>query len=260
MKFDGVDLAGARRARIEELVRERGAVSVQELCEEFEKSEATIRRDLLELANKGSVTRTHGGVMINSHVIYDLPNDKRKSIGADEKRRIADAAIEMLTGDEVVFLDAGTTALAVAEQAQRKPDCHYVTTSLGVARRLKAQKIENFFLVGGSYNGINDSFVGTLAIAAIRSLSFDISFLCCSSINVSRKSIGLHDHAYSQTQKEAISASRLNYVIADDTKFQATALIWTAEFRELDGIITNRELDDSIAAQLKEQKMEVVLT
>lgn len=255
---EGLGLAGARRAKIETLVRERGAISVKELCQELKKSEATIRRDILELADKGSVTRTHGGVMVNSNVIYDLPNKERKSLWAAEKGRIGHAAIQMLTGNEVVFLDAGTTSLAVAEQAHLKPSCHYVTTSLGVARRLKAQEIEDFFLVGGSYNAVNDSFVGTLAIAAIRSLSFDISFLCCSAINMSRGSIGMFDHAYSQIHKEAIAASQANYVIADSSKFEATAFIWTAELRELDGVITNHELNDDIVTQLKE-KMEVVL-
>ena len=173
-KMENSNLSGVRRRKIAELVEERGSVAVRELCEQFGMSEATIRRDLRKLGETGVVARTHGGVMTNSNVIADLPNEERRLVRSEEKRRIGRAAIDMLAGDEVVFLDAGTTALSVADNAHRKPGCSYVTTCLGVARRLRSHEIANFIMIGGSYRSINDSFAGTLAIAELRSLTFDI--------------------------------------------------------------------------------------
>jgi DeoR/GlpR family transcriptional regulator of sugar metabolism len=254
-----VNLSGVRRRKIAQLVQERGSVAVRDLCEQFGMSEATIRRDLRELGDKGVVTRTHGGVMINAGVMSDLPNEERKLVGSEEKGRIGLAAIQMLGGDEVVFLDAGTTALAVADNAHMKSGCRYVTTCLGVARSLRSQDIPSFFMVGGSYQSVNDSFAGTLAISTLRALSFDVSFLCCSAIDIARRSISIGDEIYSQVQREAIAVSRRNFVVAHSDKFTANAFIRTASFDDLDGIITDSGLDRELISRLQNGGLEVVL-
>jgi len=256
---DTIDLAGVRRRKIAKLVEERGALGVRDLSKKFGVSDVTIRRDLKELGQLGVVTRTHGGVMINSAIMAELSNEERKTVAHAEKARIGKVAIDMLSGEEVVFLDAGTTALAVAANAHLKPDCRYVTTCLGVATQLMGQDIRYFYLIGGAYRGTNDSFTGSLAIAALRSLSFDMSFLCCSAIDISRRSISLGDEAYSQVQKEAIASSRRNIVVAHHDKVSANGFVHTASFDQLDCIITDTGLDDVARTQLKTANIEVVL-
>lgn len=253
------DLAAVRRRKIAELVRARGAMGIRDLSDQFGVSEATIRRDLKALEDGGLVVRTHGGVLINSNVIVDLPNEERKSVGAEEKLRIGQAAIESLSGDEVVFLDAGTTAHSVASFAHKKPGCNYVTTSLGVANQLQAQGIENFYMIGGSYQLVNDSFAGTLAISTLRTLSFDIAFLCCSAVDVNKRSISVASEVYSQVQKEVILNTRRRFVIADNSKFKSNAFMRTARFDQISGIITNRELDEGTIAKVREADLELVL-
>lgn len=256
---ENTNLSGVRRRKIAQIVQEHGSVAVRDLCQRFGMSEATIRRDLRELDELGVVTRTHGGVMMNARVMADLPNEERKQVGSEEKRRIGLAAIDLLSGDEVVFLDAGTTALAVADNASRKPGCRYVTTCLGVARRLREQEIPSFFMIGGSYQRVNDSFAGALAISALRSLSFDVSFLCCSAVDIVRRSISIGDEAYSQVQREAIAVSRRNIVVAHRDKFSANAFIRTAGFEDLDTIVTDRDLDRDAVARVRGAGLEVIL-
>ncbi|WP_116085218.1 DeoR/GlpR family DNA-binding transcription regulator [Tropicimonas sp. IMCC34011] len=256
---DSMDLAGVRRRKIAKLVEDRGSVGVRDLSEAFGVSDVTIRRDLRELGKQGVVTRTHGGVMINSSILADLPNEERKFVGSEEKDRIGQVAIELLGEEDVAFLDAGTTALAVASYAHRRPNCYYVTTSLGVATRLMEQDIQNFYLIGGAYRGTNDSFIGTLAISAIRSLSFDVSFLCCSSIDIERRSISMNDEVYAQVQKEAIASSRRNIVVAHHDKVTVSGFVHTAGFHQLDGIITDSGLNEESHAQLMNAKIEVML-
>lgn len=255
---DVPDLSEIRRRKIAEIVERRGSVAVRELCDELGRSEATIRRDLRELGRQGIVDRTHGGVMAKTSAVSDLPNDERKLIGWAEKQRIAQAAMDRLNGQEVVFLDAGTTALALAELAGQKPGCRYVTTCLGVAKRLKAQGIADFYMIGGSYLPVNDSFVGSLAIAGLRSLTFDVAFFCCSAVNLARECIEIGDEIYALIQREALDSARRRYVIADHRKFETYAFARTAGFDELDGIITNAELATDTVAQLRGTGMEVV--
>ncbi len=253
------EFAAVRRKKIVDLVQERGAIGMRDLCDQFGMSEATIRRDLKELDARGLVARTHGGATINSNVMVDVSNEERKAVGAAEKQRIGATAIELLAGNEVVFLDAGTTALAMAAHAHKRPGCTYATTSLGVANLLQSQRIQHFYLIGGAYRPLNDSFAGILAVTALRSLSFDWAFLCCSAIDVGRRSISIVDESYSQIQKEAIAVSRKIFVMADHRKFKATAFMRTASFDEIYGVITTTEVDGETIAQLRNTCMELVL-
>lgn len=256
---ENFNLAAVRRRKIADLVRARGAMGIRDLGLQFGVSDATIRRDLRALDDDGIVVRTHGGVLTNTNVRVDLPNEERKAVGAAEKLRIGAAAIEMLSGDEVVFLDAGTTAHAVAAHAQKKPRCTYVTTSLGVANQLQAQGIANFYIIGGSYEPVNDSFAGTLAVSALRSLSFDIAFLCCSAVDVTKRSISVASEIYAQVQKEVILNTRRCFVIADGSKFKPNAFMRTSQFDQITGIITNRELDERTIADINDADLELVL-
>ena len=256
---DSFDLAAVRRGKVADLVAARGAMTLRDLCAHFGVSDATMRRDLLALDGEGRVERTHGGVMKIASVLGDLPNDQRKSVGAEEKRRIGLAAINLLNGDEVVFLDAGTTARAVAVHAVKKPNCTYVTTSLGIAEKLRSLGITDFYLVGGAYEPVNDSFAGTLAIEALRSLSFDVAFICCSAIDLKSRSISVASEAYSQVQKEVLANSRIKFVIADGSKFRSSAFMRTAVFSQISGIITNRESSHSDLDLVRKTNLELVL-
>ena len=256
---DSFELAGVRRRKIAQIVEERGSVGVRDLSEEFGVSDVTIRRDLKELGQLGVVTRTHGGVMINSSSMADLSNEERKTVGHEEKRRIGQVAIDLLSSEEVVYLDAGTTALAVAMNAHRKPNCHYVTTCLGIATQLMEQNIKNFYLIGGAYRETNDSFTGTLAISALRKLTFDVAFLCCSAIDIARRSISIGDELYSQVQIEAIASSRRSIVVAHHDKLSANSFVHTAGFDQLSCIIMDSGLDEDKYAQLVSANIEVVL-
>lgn len=256
---ENIDLAGVRRQKIAKTVKQRGSIGVRDLSEEFGVSEVTIRRDLKELGEMGVVTRTHGGVMVNSSILTDVSNEERKSVCSEEKKRIGKMAIEMLAEEEAVFLDAGTTAVAVASFAHLRPRCRYVTTCLGVAVQLLDQGIKNFYVIGGGYREKNDSFAGTLAVSALRTLSFDVAFLCCSGIDIDRRSIAINDEVYSQVQKEAIESSSRNIVVAHHEKVTASGFVHTANFDQLHCIIMDSGLDAERTARLEAANIEVLL-
>ena len=68
-----------------------GQLTVAEAARALGVSEATIRRDLDQLARQQLVTRTRGGAMAG-HVSYDLPLRYKTARHAREKQRIGRAA------------------------------------------------------------------------------------------------------------------------------------------------------------------------
>ena len=58
-------MKGARQRSIQELLRAHGSMTVRQLSTHFDVSEATIRRDLKQLAGTAGLERMHGGVAFN---------------------------------------------------------------------------------------------------------------------------------------------------------------------------------------------------
>ena len=135
-------LAEERFAQILALMAEKRTATVQELCEALNASESTIRRDLNELDRLGKVNKVHGGATLpDSQFRADEPTMAAKeSLAVAEKRAIANAAAALITAEDFVYLDAGSTTLALARAISGPAlDATYVTNGVAHARLL-AQK------------------------------------------------------------------------------------------------------------------------
>ena len=145
-------LAEERLSRIMKLLSQQRTATVQELCEALDASESTIRRDLNELDRMGKVNKVHGGATLpDSQFLADEPTMATKeTLAVVQKKCIAKAAAALITAEDFVFLDAGSTTLAlVRELSGSVLDARYVTNGVAHARTL-AQKGCKVFLLGGA--------------------------------------------------------------------------------------------------------------
>src|SRR5678816_3445441 len=94
---------------------EDGGVEVAMLSTRFEVSAATIRRDLELLESQRLLARTHGGA-VPMGVVYELPLRYKGARHHDEKRRIAEAAADLITDGMAIGLTGGTTCTEVARE------------------------------------------------------------------------------------------------------------------------------------------------
>ena len=122
-------LPAERKRRIVELVTAADGRSVEALADELEFSKATIRRDLRELEDRGLIERSHGGAVPATSVGDEQAYGQKEVQNLDEKRAIADRAIEEISEGQVVFFDAGTTTMQVATQAPKDGSMLAVTNS-----------------------------------------------------------------------------------------------------------------------------------
>ena len=109
-------LAEERFALILDLLARQRTATVQELCEALSASESTIRRDLNELDKLGKLNKVHGGATLpDSPFRTDEPTMAAKeTLAVDQKQSIAQAAASLIQPEDFIFLDAGSTTLAVA--------------------------------------------------------------------------------------------------------------------------------------------------
>src|ERR1700739_969293 len=97
-----------------ELVAAGGHLSVTEAARALGVSEATIRRDLDQLADQRMLTRTRGGAVGSSQMAYDLPLLYKTARNAPEQQEIGEAAAALIAPYSTVALNGGTTTLEVA--------------------------------------------------------------------------------------------------------------------------------------------------
>ena len=214
-------LAEERFSQILALLAEKRTATVQELCEALNVSESTIRRDLLELDRQGRVNKVHGGATLpSSQFRADEPTmEAKETLAVSQKNTIAKAAAALIQADDFVYLDAGSTTLAVARAVSGAAlDAHYVTNGIAHARLL-AQKGCRVFVPGGLLRPQTEAIIGAAAMAALQQYNFTKAFLGAN----------------------ACAARRAHEVwfLADDTKFGS---IYPAVIAGLqDGsILTNR--------------------
>ena len=109
-------LAEERFSLILDLLARQRTATVQELCEALSASESTIRRDLNELGKQGKLNKVHGGATLpDSPFRTDEPTMAAKEeLAVSQKQSIAQAAAELILPEDFIYLDAGSSTLALA--------------------------------------------------------------------------------------------------------------------------------------------------
>ena len=144
-------LAEERFSLILDLLARQRTATVQELCEALNASESTIRRDLNELDKQGKLNKVHGGATLpDSPFRTDEPTMAAKEeLAVSQKQSIAQAAAELILPEDFIYLDAGSSTLALARALSGPAlNASYVTNGVAHARLL-AQKGCRVFLPGG---------------------------------------------------------------------------------------------------------------
>lgn len=249
-------LAEERAAQILALLTEKRTATVQELCEALNASESTIRRDLLELDRQGLVNKVHGGATLpDSQFRADEPTMAAKeALAVSQKHAIAQAAAALIRADDFVYLDAGSTTLAVVRAISGTAlDAHYVTNGIAHARLL-AQKGCRVFVPGGLLRPQTEAIIGAAAMAALQQYNFTKAFLGANGIDL-KAGFTTPDPEEAAVKACAAKRAREVWFLADDSKF---GRIYPAVITDLQGgaILTNHCPDTRYSQQtlVKETK------
>ena len=168
----------ARRESIARLLDSQGYLPVQDISHRFGISEATVRRDLVELASRRRLTRTRGGALTDFNRRY-ASVDERRATETAAKSAIGRAGSALAKPGMSVYIDAGSTPLAVAEAlvASGTRGLRIVTPSLAAAQALSALADAEVHVPGGLYLGRQRMVAGPGAAKALRGWRFDLAFV-----------------------------------------------------------------------------------
>jgi DeoR/GlpR family transcriptional regulator of sugar metabolism len=171
-------LPEVRQNSILRLLQARGSASISELEHELGVSGMTVRRDLRALEERGIARRTYGGAMLAEPTPTEGSFDHRLSQFVESKERAAQAAVDLIADDEMVFIDSSTSGLHVARAllaAGRRATV--VTNSLPVQNAISEGSSVELIALGGRYDAYGRCFLGADTVRAVRSLLADKAIL-----------------------------------------------------------------------------------
>ena len=246
-----------RRQKILDYVKIKGAVSVNDLMNLLKVSHMTVRRDLEKLEHEGLVVSVSGGVQISKKLNIEPSRIAKTEMAAEEKQRIGRFAATIIPQNPCIYLDAGTTSLALARFLLNRDDITIVTNDFGVLNFLSDHGLSNIIHTGGQLRVKNMSAVGILAAQTIESLNFDIAFLSASSWD--ERGITTPDVEKVIVKKAAVSSSRRKILIADSSKYAQIATYVAVKLEALDMVICDDALAESAKEILNKFKIELKL-
>ncbi len=136
-----------RQALICQILQENGRVVCAELAARLQVSEHTIRRDLHELSREGFCKKVYGGAVLSLPEAgdYSERKDKNRAI----KLRIAQQCARLVKPGGTIFIDTGTTNLAMAEALPTELALTVVTNSPEIAAVLVKKPLYDVVILGG---------------------------------------------------------------------------------------------------------------
>lgn len=242
-------LKSDRLTRIRDYVNSNGSATVTELCRLLGVSEATIRRDLDELATRNLVQRTFGGVTTPRPTTVEPPVFQRGNINGGEKRAIGVLAASMVNNGETVFLGSGSTTLEVARALKQKQALTVITNSLPIVNLLADSADAKVIVTGGFLRQVELSLIGHTVEHSLSELRADKVIMGIQGIHPEH---GLTNDYLPETKTDraVIRFAPVVIVVADYSKFGQIKSSFVAELSAVHTIITDSQAPKDIIEQI----------
>ena len=228
-------------------------------------SQATIRRDMDQLARQQLVTRTRGGV-IAGHVSYDLPLRYKTARHAPEKQHIGRAAAALVAPGAAVALNGGTTTSEVARALATRPDLQdgtgtpvitVVTNAMNIANELAVRQHIKIVVTGGVTRSQSYELIGPYATLVLEQLALDWAILGVDALDPVAGATAHHEGEASINHLMAARAAQV-MVVADRSKLGQRAFARVCATDEIDVIVTDHDAEPALLAAFTERGIRIV--
>ena len=246
-----------RETEILDALRRFGSCRTHDLARRLDVSEETIRRNVKRLAERGLVTRMHGGVELRE-TGTEAPFNHRMQENVEAKEAIATAAALMIRDGESLFLDIGSTAAYVARALRHHRNLFIVTNALSVVNALVGRNDNRVFFAGGELRVTDGSALGDEALRFVQRFNFECAILTASGISA-EAGFTLHDPAEATIALEVARKARRRIMVADASKFGHTAPMSGIPADQIDSLVTNAPPPGAIAGFLARHDIRVVV-
>jgi len=249
-----------RHRLIQKVVDERSIVSVGDLVELLGASEATVRRDINAMAERGEIKRVRGGAEAlrprhRSHLV-GVPFALSRDVCVPQKRAIARAAAAMVSPGESIIINGGTTTWRMAEFL-RDADLDILTNSFAIAAELLASSNCRVTISGGTVYRELGTVLSPVARDVIDHFWAGTMFTGCYGIN----GFGLMetDPLYLESGIRLLARAERLVVMADSRKLRQRSSMIVAGIERVHTFITDDGASAEELAVLRRAGVEIAI-
>lgn len=242
-----------RYQRITSLLTSFKRVSTEQIIRELRVSRETVRRDLLALEGLGHLRRVHGGIITMHHTPEEAPFKERLQARHIEKRAIARQAALSIPSGSTVFLDTGSTTLAVADELLSLSGLTIITNSIDIAMRFVSldeslQSRNTLIMLAGAISPGLPAVCGEHTIIDISRYRADIAILSPVALDPAGGAMSF-DHQEASIARAMCDNARAVMIVADHSKLGQSSRISFCGMNAIDMLITDSKADKSPALQ-----------
>ncbi|MDU2380277.1 MAG: DeoR/GlpR family DNA-binding transcription regulator [Enterobacter cloacae] len=203
----------ARQKYVLDIISEQGQASITELAEKLQVSADTIRRDLTDLEKQGLAQKNHGGAIALN--LSAMNRQGRNTLLPAAKQRLGKQVAQQVPPGSTLFLDAGSTVMAVASFLQGP--LTVITTSLDIAHAFSDREDIELILLGGKWDQKQRLFAGGATLSLLSRYRADIAILGACALH---SSLGLSagTEADAEVKRAMLAASQTHWIVADHLK------------------------------------------
>lgn len=165
----------------------------------------------------------------------------KTELGTPQKAAIGKLAASLVQPERCIYLDAGTTTLAIARQLVTMNKLTVVTNDFVIADYLMDNSGCTIIHTGGAVCRENRSYVGEAAATLLRGLMIDQAFISASSWSVR----GISTPAEDKVAVKRAVASRQKILVRDATKYGQVATWLALPLSEFNQIVIDDGLPES---------------
>ena len=221
-------------------------------------SRSSVRRDIEEMHHAGLLVRTHGGAKrVEREQSDDIPLNVRRHTRAKEKREIAQAALELIQPGDTLFLNAGTTTLALASLLGAFSNLTVITYDLIVA--LEVAKTANRLIVaGGELRQGSATLADSYTLTMIEQFFVQKAFISADAVSIEHGYMDYNPYEVA-IKRRMIQNAGCPVMLLDSSKFEACAFTHICPLTAVPHIISDEGLLPGTKAILADQGISITL-
>lgn len=235
-----------RTYAIIDYLKEKKYCSIEELTDHFKVSNATMYRDIADLAAQNVIRKVHGGIALPEQFSErkgagNSPYQERITANRKYKEATAQKALSRIRENDILFLDSSTTVnfLAALLEKSNFSNLTLVTNSVSIIQNF--HKYPSHYVrigLGGSYDMQLNSFLGQSTLRELEYLQISKAFISAFGYGDGKVTTN-HEHHASLLMK-VLSLSRQNFLLVDHTKKDRSGLFRIAPHGAFDEILADK--------------------
>ena len=185
----------------------------------------------------GQLVKVHGGAILKN-TVYSTIDDEvvhRKEQNREAKDKIARYAAGLITAEDFVYIDAGTTTERMIDYIANR-QAVFVTNAIGHAKKL-AEHGCKVYILGGEFKAVTEAIVGEEAVFTLDKYNFTKGFWGANGVSL-QKGFSTPELKEAMVKRKSMENCRDCYILADESKFSQISSVTFAPFEKATVITT----------------------